>query len=64
MQHLLNVQGMTCGHCERSVTEAVKSIDAKAFVTIDRTAGTVAIESEASHESLAKAIAAEGYEVS
>ena len=31
-----NVQGMTCGHCERAVTQAVQQIDPAATVRIDR----------------------------
>ena len=64
MQQILNVQGMTCGHCERAVTEAVKGIDPKAVVKIDRASGKVEVESDSAREALAKAIAEEGYAVS
>ena len=63
MQQLLNVQGMTCGHCERAVTDAVKSVDPKAVVNIDRASGKVEVESDSAREALAKAIAEEGYAV-
>ncbi|WP_375262681.1 heavy-metal-associated domain-containing protein [Palleronia sp.] len=33
------VEGMTCGHCERAVTRAVHSVDPAAKVTVDRSAG-------------------------
>ena len=64
MQQILNVQGMTCGHCERAVTDAVKSVDPKAVVTIDRASGKVEVESDSAREVLAKAIVEEGYAVS
>ena len=64
MQQILNVQGMTCGHCERAVTDAVKSVDPKALVKIDRASGKVEVESTSAREALAKAIAEEGYAVS
>ena len=63
MQQILNVQGMTCGHCERAVTDAVKSVDPKAVVKIDRASGKVEVESGSEREVLAKAIAEEGYAV-
>jgi len=59
----LQVQGMTCGHCERAVTQAVQQVDPAAAVRIDRTAGTVTVDSTAPREALAAAIAEEGYTV-
>ena len=41
MQQVLNVQGMTCGHCERAVTNAVKSVDPQATVKVDLATGKV-----------------------
>jgi copper chaperone len=63
MNQTFNVQGMTCGHCERAVTQAVQSIDPQAQVKIDRPAGKVEVQSEQSREAIARAIAEEGYEV-
>ena len=54
---------MTCGHCERAVTDAVKSVDPKAVVKIDRASGKVNVECDSAREALAKAIAEEGYAV-
>ena len=64
MQQILNVQGMTCGHCERAVTESVKSVDPSAVVQIDRASGKVEVESDSARDVLAAAIAEEGYAVS
>jgi copper chaperone len=58
-----NVQGMTCGHCEKAVTQAVQSLDPQAQVRIDRPAGKVEVQSTQPREAIARAIADEGYEV-
>ena len=63
MQNTFQVQGMTCGHCERSVTHAVKQLDADAKVQIDRAQGKVVVDSVQPANSIAAAIAAEGYQV-
>ena len=63
MNQTFNVQGMTCGHCEKAVTQAVQSVDPQAKVTIDRPAGKVEVSSTQPREAIAKAIAEEGYEV-
>ncbi|MFN3439732.1 MAG: heavy-metal-associated domain-containing protein [Acidovorax sp.] len=57
------VQGMTCGHCERAVTQAVQQIDPNAQVRIDRASGKVDVDSTAPRETLAAAITEEGYAV-
>jgi len=62
--HDFQVQGMTCGHCERAVTQAVQGVDPDATVRIDRASGSVHVaHSSAAREALAAAIAEEGYAV-
>ncbi len=62
--HDFQVQGMTCGHCERGVTQAIQGVDPDATVHIDRAAGQVRVAgSSASRDALAAAIAEEGYRV-
>lgn len=63
MQQVFEVQGMTCGHCERAVTNAIKGIDAQAQIKIDRAANRVEVNSSASRDALQAAIAEEGYKV-
>lgn len=63
MLHHLNVTGMTCGHCEKAVTQAIQQVDANAQVRIDRTANQVDVESTAGREALVQAITEEGYQV-
>ncbi len=64
MNQSFDVQGMTCGHCEKAVTQAVQSVDPQAKVTIDRPAGKVQVQSSQPREAIARAIAEEGYQVS
>ena len=63
MNQTFDVKGMTCGHCERAVTQAVKSVDPAAQVKIDRPNGKVEVQSEQAREKIAQAIAEEGYAV-
>ena len=63
MNQSFNVQGMTCGHCERAVTQAVKAVDPQAEVKIDRAAGKVEVQTQQPREQIAQAIAQEGYQV-
>ena len=63
MNQTLTVQGMTCGHCEKAVTTAIKTLDPKADVKIDRSQNRVDVQSEQPREALAAAIREEGYAV-
>lgn len=63
MNQIFTVTGMTCGHCEKAVTRAVKQLDPQAEVKIDRPQNRVEVESGQPREALAKAIAEEGYAV-
>lgn len=63
MMQTFTVTGMTCGHCEKAVTRALKQVDPQAEVTIDRSANQVDIQSDQAREVLSQAIAEEGYAV-
>ncbi|OYQ42387.1 heavy metal transport/detoxification protein [Rhodoferax sp. TH121] len=63
MNQTFTVTGMTCGHCEKAVTRAIQDVDAQAQVKIDRSQNKVDVESTQPRETLAKAIAEEGYAV-
>ncbi len=63
MNQNFQVQGMTCGHCERAVTQAVQRVDPTAEVKIDRPAGKVEVQTTQPREAIAHAIAEEGYAV-
>lgn len=63
MNQTFEVTGMTCGHCEKAVTRAIKQADPQAEVKIDRSQNKVDVQSEQPRETLARAIAEEGYAV-
>lgn len=63
MQHQFEVHGMTCGHCERAVIEALQTLDPQASVRVDRAQNRVEVESEQPRDALAAAITEEGYRV-
>ena len=63
MIHTFTVTGMTCGHCEKAVTRALKQLDPQAEVTIDRSANKVDVTSDHARAELSQAIAEEGYAV-
>jgi copper chaperone len=59
----LHVDGMTCGHCVRAVTQAIQALDPGARVQVDLAAKTVATETSLTRDAVAAAIAEEGYKV-
>lgn len=63
MNQTFTVTGMTCGHCEKSVTRALKQLDPQAEVRIDRSKNLVEVQSQQPREALAQAITEEGYAV-
>ena len=63
MIQTFTVTGMTCGHCEKAVTRALKQLDPQAQVTIDRSANRVDVQSEHKRTLLSQAIVEEGYSV-
>ena len=63
MTQTFTVTGMTCGHCEKAVTRAIQDADPQAQVIIDRSRNLVDVESTQPRDTLAKAIAEEGYAV-
>lgn len=63
MNEIFTVQGMTCGHCERAVTTAIKLVDPQAQVTIDRANNRVEVHTTQPRDTVAQAIREEGYQV-
>ncbi|CAI8877947.1 MULTISPECIES: heavy-metal-associated domain-containing protein [Pseudomonas] len=58
---IFSVEGMTCGHCVRAVTQAVQSQDPAASVKVDLAAKEVGVESRLSAEEVISLISEEGY---
>ncbi|KAF2408301.1 heavy-metal-associated domain-containing protein [Pseudomonas antarctica] len=58
---VFSVEGMTCGHCVRAVTQAVQSQDPAASVNVNLAAKEVGVESNLSAEQVISLITEEGY---
>ncbi|MEY2770810.1 MAG: Copper chaperone CopZ [Pseudomonadota bacterium] len=63
MNQIFTVEGMTCGHCEKAVRQALQALDAQAKITIDRQQQRVEVDSPVARDALVKAITEEGYRV-
>jgi copper chaperone len=62
-QQTFTVRGMTCGHCEKAVATAIKTLDPQAEVRIDRSQNLVEVQTEQPRDAVAAAISEEGYTV-
>ncbi|MFW0758528.1 heavy-metal-associated domain-containing protein [Pseudomonas sp. H11T01] len=60
---VFNVQGMSCGHCVRAITQALQDKDPAASVQVDLAAKEVGVESALSTEEVIDLISEEGYAV-
>jgi copper chaperone len=58
---IFSVEGMTCGHCVKAVTQAVQSKDPAASVKVDLAAKEVGVESRLSADKVISLITEEGY---
>ncbi|KAG1183227.1 hypothetical protein G6F35_015403 [Rhizopus arrhizus] len=56
----LVVEGMTCGHCVRTVTQAIQALDPHAQVDVDLGSGVVKIEGLLAVEQAVEAIQRQG----
>lgn len=59
---VFNVQGMSCGHCVKAITQALQAKDPAASVRIDLAAKEVGVESALTTDQVIAAITKEGYE--
>jgi copper chaperone len=59
---VFNVQGMSCGHCVKAITQALQAKDPAASVRIDLAAKEVGVESALSAEQVIAVITEEGYD--
>ncbi|MFY9489025.1 MAG: cation transporter [Solirubrobacterales bacterium] len=62
-QQVINVTGMTCGHCAASIRAAVNRVDGVTSVDVRLADGTVIVEGVAATSDIANAITEAGYEV-
>jgi copper chaperone len=59
----LKVEGMTCQHCVRAITQSIRARDPGAEVQVDLAAGTVRAETRLNREVVTEAVTEEGYKV-
>ncbi|VVO40561.1 heavy-metal-associated domain-containing protein [Pseudomonas fluorescens] len=59
---VFNVQGMSCGHCVKTITQALQAQDPAAGVRVDLAAKEVGVESALTADQVIALISAEGYE--
>jgi copper chaperone len=59
----LQVEGMSCGGCVKSVTKSVQLIDSNAKVDVDLASKKVRVETKVSLEAVTSAIDDAGYPV-
>ncbi|WP_455807469.1 cation transporter [Pseudomonas fluorescens] len=60
---VFNVQGMSCGHCVKAITNALQVKDPAARVRVDLAAKEVGVESALTSDQVIEAISEEGYAV-
>ncbi|URM28372.1 cation transporter [Pseudomonas frederiksbergensis] len=60
---VFNVEGMSCGHCVKAITQALQAKDPAASVRIDLAAKEVGVESALTADQVIAAIREEGYGV-
>lgn len=60
----LTVTGMSCEHCEESVTEALEGVPGVESATADRKAEMATVEGDAEVDALLAAVESAGYEAS
>ncbi|MHC8301906.1 heavy-metal-associated domain-containing protein [Pseudomonas sp. ZS1P83] len=58
---VFNVQGMSCGHCVKAITQALQARDPAASVRIDLAAKEVGVASALTVDQVIAVITEEGY---
>lgn len=64
MSRTLTVEGMTCGHCEQTVEEALEEVGGVTSARADRDAETVTVAGDADVDALVSAVEEAGYDAS
>ncbi|MGF7144978.1 copper chaperone CopZ [Anaerotaenia torta] len=64
MKKIIEINGMSCGHCQARVENALNALDgAQAKVELKKNRAVVTLEKEISDEVLRNAVTEAGYEV-
>jgi copper chaperone CopZ len=59
----LKIEGMSCGHCVRAVTEALREIDGVEVQRVEIGTADIAYPETVTHERVVAALEEAGYEV-
>ncbi len=58
----LNIEGMTCGHCQKAVIEALQGVQGVEQVEVDLESGKAVVQGSADAQQLVAAVEDEGYD--
>ena len=61
MSTTITVEGMTCGHCEQTVEEALRSVSGVTDASADRESERVQVDGDADPTALVQAVEDAGY---
>jgi copper chaperone len=61
MSTTITVEGMTCGHCEQTVEEALREVSGVTDVAVDREAEQASVDGDADATALVQAVEDAGY---
>jgi len=64
MTTTLTVEGMSCEHCEQTVTDALQSVDGVTDVSVDRDGESATVDGDADEAALVDAVEDAGYSAS
>jgi copper chaperone len=64
MMTQLSIEGMTCGHCQSAVKQALERVEGVKAAEVDLARGIATIQGEADRASLIAAVEEEGYQAS
>lgn len=64
MTQTIGVEGMTCGHCEQTVEDALREVEGVTDVTADREAEQASVKGDADVTALVQAVEDAGYTAS
>lgn len=61
MTTTITVEGMTCGHCEQTVEDALREVSGVTGVTVDRDDEQASVDGNADETALVQAVEDAGY---
>lgn len=61
MATTITVEGMSCGHCEQTVEEALADVSGVTGVTVDREENRASVEGDINARALVRAVEDAGY---